>query len=100
MNKVLNLIGLCARARLCISGESMVLESVSRKKSFLVIISNDILENTKDKITRRCQTHNVELIQLDVDKYDLGNAIGKPFRVCISINDRGFAKSIKNKIQG
>ncbi len=82
------------RARKLVSGEEMVLKSVSDKKSDLVIVSSDIEKNTLDKLERRCAFHKVKLYKSKYAKDILGQAIGKNFRVCLSIEDVGFAKLI------
>ncbi len=96
---VLNAIGLCKRANKLKSGEGMVVDSIKSKKAKIVIIANDCEKNTLSKVKNKCEFYNVELIQLDVDRYELGNAIGKSFRVCIAIEDNGFKKMILNKIR-
>ncbi len=93
MEKFLNNLGLCARARKLVSGEDQVLQSIS-KKSVLVIVSDDIQHNTYDKLKRKCQAHNIKFWKCKYNKYEIGSAIGKQMRVALSIEDDGFAKMI------
>lgn len=99
MNRVLNNLGLCARARRLASGESLVIDAIASKNAKLVIISSDCEKNTYKKIVNKCTYYNVEYIQLEYDKYEVGNAIGKDFRVCIAILDDGFKRMILKNVK-
>ncbi len=100
MNKeLLNAIGLAKRANKLISGESMVIESIRGKRAKLVLIASDCEKNNFNKIVNKCKFYEVEYIQIDADKYDLGSAIGKDIRVCIAIEDKGFKQLIYKKIR-
>ncbi len=92
---ILNKLGLAARARKIISGESMVVDAIKAKQALLVLISNDCQKNTLDKIVSKCTYYEVEYMIIPYDKYELGNAIGKDLRVCVAISDLGFVKMIK-----
>lgn len=92
-DKIFNLIGLCKRAGRVSSGEQAVLESIKTKKSCLVIISEDASENTKKKITDKCQSYKIKHIFLS-DRWTLGKYIKKEYAVLISVNDRNFAEEI------
>ncbi|MFV0425087.1 MAG: L7Ae/L30e/S12e/Gadd45 family ribosomal protein [Bacilli bacterium] len=96
---VLNAIGLCKRANRIVSGESMVIDSIKHNVANLVLISADCEKNTYNKIINKCKFYNVEFVQLAVDKYDLGNSIGKDIRVCVAIEDKGFKEMILKKIR-
>ncbi|MFV0499497.1 MAG: L7Ae/L30e/S12e/Gadd45 family ribosomal protein [Bacilli bacterium] len=93
---ILSNIGLCKKASKLVSGESMVLDSIKSSKSKIVLIASDCEKNTYDRITKKCNYYKVEFKILEVDKFELGSAIGKNFRVCISIEDEGFKKMIRS----
>ncbi len=96
---ILNAIGLCKRAGMLISGEGMVVDAVRSKSAKLVLISSDCEKNTFSKVTNKCDYYKVPYISIPFDKYDLGNAIGKDFRVCVAITDNGFKNMILKKIR-
>lgn len=98
-NEILNAIGLCMRARKLISGESMVIDSIRNKRAKIVLIASDCEKNTYSKVVNKCTFYNIEYIQLEVDKYELGSAIGKDIRVCVAIEDKGFAQMIMKKMR-
>ncbi len=97
--KILNAIGLCKRAGKLITGESMVVESIRSKNAKLVLISSDCEKNTFNKVVNKCKFYNVEYFQLELNKYEIGQAIGKDIRVCVAIQDAGFKKMILKEIR-
>ncbi len=99
MNRVLSNLGLCTRARKLVSGEGVVLDAITHKKAKLVLISADCEKNTFKKLSNKCDYYNVEYLQLDYNKYELGNAIGKDFRVCVAILDDGFKGMILKNVK-
>jgi ribosomal protein L7Ae-like RNA K-turn-binding protein len=91
--KVKSLLGLANRARKCISGEELVVKEVRRGKAKLVIVSSDASDNTKKKLTDKCNTYSVPLYFV-LDRESLGQSIGKAQRVVIAVLDDGFAKKL------
>jgi len=98
MNNILNALGLAQRARALISGENIVLDAILNKKAKLVLVSNDISDGSLKKISDKSRTNEIELIQIDFDRYDIGKAIGKEFRVCLAVTDKNFVSMIKKKL--
>lgn len=93
MHKAYQLIGMACRAGKVVSGLEAAEQSVRRGKSGLVIISDDLAANSRDKIVSACTGRQVPWIALG-NRYELGACIGKEYRVAVSINDNGFAQSI------
>ncbi|MTD30238.1 YlxQ family RNA-binding protein [Planomicrobium sp. YIM 101495] len=91
--KILQLLGLAARARKIISGEELVLSDVRNGQARLVFIAEDASQNTKKKMQDKCKTYKVNLREFS-NRAELGHAIGKEQRVVIAINDSGFAKKM------
>jgi len=50
MNKIMNLIGLAQKAGKLSNGTESVKNSLTKGKAFLLVISNDIAENTRQQI--------------------------------------------------
>jgi ribosomal protein L7Ae-like RNA K-turn-binding protein len=99
MNKQLySLLGLASRARKIVSGESL-LKSIQSNKVKLVLICEDASENTKKKYLDKCNYYHIPIYFID-DVDTLSNAIGKDNRVCVGINDEGFASKIKSILGG
>ena len=98
MNNYLNTLGLAARARKIVTGETLITKIRSNEVEF-VIIASDASDNTKKKITDKCTSYKVEyFIACTID--ELSSAIGKKNRVALGIQDTGFAKILKEKIGG
>ncbi len=97
MCKTSSLISLAMKAGKVSSGEFQTEESVKRGKASLVIISKDASNNTRKKFENLCTFYNVECV-IKFSKEELGLMIGREFRACLSVNDQGFAQSIKKQL--
>lgn len=95
---VYSLLGLCARARKLSSG-SLLINDIRAHKVNFVIIAEDASDNTKKKITDKCQYYHIDfMICGDIDH--ISQAVGKNNRVALGITDKGFANKIKSKLGG
>lgn len=95
----LNLLGLVYRARKCSLGEENIIKDIQKKRAKLVLLANDIGQQTKKKMMDKCQTYDIPLIVLDVDRNTLSQAIGKQQRVAIAILDDGFANKVLSLLE-
>lgn len=91
MQKVLNLLGLATRARKTISGEELVVQSLRSLK--VVFLASDAGPNTTKKVTTKCNTQNIALINI-FDRTEISRAIGKDNRVVCGVKDKGFADAM------
>ncbi|MFD1037946.1 L7Ae/L30e/S12e/Gadd45 family ribosomal protein [Virgibacillus byunsanensis] len=94
-NNYLNLVGLAFRARKCSLGEETIVKDIQQQRAKLVLMASDTGPQTKKKLTNKCNTYGIPLIEVD-DRDTLSNAIGKSQRVAIAILDAGFAAKIKS----
>lgn len=94
----LNLVGLAYRARKCSTGEETIIKDIQQKRAKLILLANDIGQQTKKKLTDKCKTYNIPYIIVD-DRETLANAIGKSQRVAIAILDTGFARKIRSLLR-
>lgn len=99
MDNVLGMIGLAKRAGKVVTGAKNCEDCVRKGKSHLIIIATDISDNGKKAIVDCCGFYKVKLIEYG-KKEDLGKFTGSIERAVISINDRGFAKTILDKYHG
>ena len=83
-----------------ISGMDAVEEAVKKHKVFLVIVSSDISQKSKENVKYVCTNNCVKLIELNENMENLGNAIGKGNRSVIGIIDKSFSDGIARKIYG
>ena len=110
-NKILSLLGFASKSGNLSYGFSSCLEALERKKAKLIICAKslsektklivcgaDLSEKTKKEITFHAQKTGVEVLTLKtVDIFTLSNSIGHKCGV-ISVNETGFAKSLKEEI--
>lgn len=99
MNKsnILNFLGLAMRAGKVKSGESVILTEIKKRKTSLVILSEDASSRTTKEISQKCESYHVPLRILGT-REELGQALGKSSRVNIAIMDNGFAKKLLSMI--
>jgi ribosomal protein L7Ae-like RNA K-turn-binding protein len=95
--KVLNLLGLAQKAGLCASGTFMVEKSLATGKAAMVLIASDASTNTRQKFLSKSTYYGIPAyVAFDSDQ--IGHAIGKEFRVVLSVNQEGMASAIKKEM--
>ena len=94
MNKLLGLIGLCARAGRLVSGEDASVKLIRSGKAQVAFIDEGASANAQKAMKNACTTYGVELISLP--EGELGRISGKPGRMAAATADEGFAGSMKN----
>lgn len=93
-DKAIQLLGLAYRAQKLETGEGPVLQAIRNRKAKLVMLATDASNNTKKQFYNKCEYYDVPLVE-PIDRYALGHAIGKDFRVVIAVLDDGFAKQMR-----
>lgn len=94
--KLLGAIGLAARARKCIVGTTLCVESMRAEKGELLICGSDVSDNTKSKLVKTAVFHKIPYILPDVKKEDLSRFAGKKSdTAAILLTDGGFVKIIE-----
>ena len=97
-SKILSLLGFASKSGNLSYGFASCLEAVNRKKAKLIICSADLSKKTKKEITFHAEKVSIEVLTLkNVDIFTLSNSIGHKCGV-ISVNEIGFAKSLKEEI--
>lgn len=92
MDKLLSMLGLCARAGKLITGEKAVVQAVRTGSACAAVLDGAASENAVKAVGQACQTHGVPLVRTGA--FALGDAIGKPSRMAAAITDAGFAGRI------
>jgi len=93
LNKVHNLIGLAQKSGKASAGTMAARTSLIRRRAHLLVLSGDMSEKTRESLIANCKKQKVPWLILG-DKYSLGNSVGKAYRVAVTINDEGLARSI------
>lgn len=97
-DKIMGTLGLCQKAGKLGSGEFMTEQSVKAGKSFLVIVATDASDGTKKNFKDMCTYYEVPYAEYGT-KDSLGHALGKEVRASLSVNDEGFAKAVRKKLE-
>lgn len=92
-DRILSLIGLCAKAGKVVSGEFSTERSVKAGKAFLVIVADDASANTKKMFTNMCNFYKVPMCICGT-KETLGHRLGKELRASLAIQDAGFRDAV------
>lgn len=90
MDKVLNTLGIAAKAKKLIYGSEM-LKAFNKVK--VLIIANDISPKSLERFKKKCYYYDVPII----DKYDsetISKALGKRNVKAVGLIDEGFKKTI------
>ena len=97
-SKTLSMLGLARRAGRVVSGEFSVEKAVRSGKAYLVIVAEDVSDNTRKNFTEMCTYYKLPLIFTGT-KETLGHAIGCELRASAAVTDSGLAKSIEKCAQ-
>ncbi|MDD4802978.1 MAG: ribosomal L7Ae/L30e/S12e/Gadd45 family protein [Syntrophomonas sp.] len=93
LQRVYNLIGIAQRAGKVSSGAMAARNSIIRHRAYILLVSEDIAENTRETLIKNCNKQKIPWLGLG-NKYEIGASIGKAYRVAITINDAGMADAI------
>lgn len=96
--KILNLLGLAAKAGKVASGEFMTEKTVKSGKADLVVVSEDASENTRTMFFNMCTYYKVPMYVFG-KKEELGHAIGKELRASLAVTDAGFSRALKGELE-
>jgi len=93
LQKIYGMIGFAQKAGKISSGTMVVRSSLLRRRAYLLIMSCDISENTRELLLTVCKKQKIPWVTLG-DKFELGTSVGKAYRVAVTINEPGMANSI------
>lgn len=94
----LTTIGLARRAGRLSYGSDMTRTAVLGGTARLVIISEQASSRIKDTFVRLCEEAEIPCLVTGYTMSELGNSVNRPDTGVLSINDKGLAKSIAEKI--
>lgn len=97
MKKILGFIGIAKKAGKVSVGSFVCETDIKSGASELIIIACDASDKTKKALTDACNYYKVPFLEFS-DKESLGAITGGGEKVVISVNDKGLAKAIYEKI--
>lgn len=96
VSRLLGAVGLATRARKCIVGTELCVETMRKDKGCLLIVASGISDNTRKKLVKTAVFHKIPYTETEVDKGSLACAVGKKADVAaVLLTDSGFAEIIK-----
>lgn len=94
-DKICGALGLARKAGKLSVGSELCVESIRAGKAELVILCNDMSDNSNKKLADAMRTRGVPYIVLPLGKVELAKKVGKSsFAVACALTDKGFAKII------
>lgn len=94
--KIWGAIGLATKARKCLIGTGLCVESMRANKGKLLLIASDVSDNTRKRLVKTAQFHKIPYTFVDSNKGQLSHIVGKSGDcAAILLTDDGFAKIIE-----
>lgn len=90
MNKLLGALGLAMKAGALVCGTNNVLDVIRKGKAKLVLLANDISENTRKLLTDKATYRKIRIVTLPFSMAELGAALGKAETSSAAITDINF----------
>lgn len=97
LNKIMGLLGFAARSRNLVTGYNTCLKLIPGGKVKLLLIGEDVGENTREKMSQKCETYKVP-VRIVGTCEELSHATGKEDKGLFGITDEGFSKSLIKEI--
>ena len=98
-NKVINYLGFAKKSGNVMAGVNTCIFGMNKGKVKLMILAEDISENSEKKIMKEIRKHGVEFVKYGSSE-ELSHAIGSQGRSVFAICDDNFSEVIKREIYG
>lgn len=96
-NKVESYLGFAARSRNLITGYNTCIMMMEKRKVRLLILAEDLAENTVEKMLTQCKKNKIEY-RIFGNSDDLSHITGKSGKGIFGITDKHFAEIICKEI--
>lgn len=90
-------LGLCMKAGKIIGGEERVIEAVRDGNAVIVLVAEDISDNSRKLYTNKCSFYKTQIVTFG-NCEGLGKCTGKIKRAALAITDEGLAKAFSEKL--
>ena len=97
-SRITGMLGLARRAGRLVIGTEQICRLMPKGNAapVLVLISERASENTRKKLTTKCEFYGIEALPLNVDMEELGRLLGKTYApAAVALTDANFAQAIK-----
>ena len=95
----LTMLGFAQKAGKLAAGEAQVENFLKKDKIALLIASEELSENRMNFWTRQAAFYNVPFVTVNIEKLDLGWAIGSSPKAIIGVMDQKMAEAVRKKIE-
>ena len=92
-NKLLSFLGITRKSGNIIFGMDSVKKEILNDKIRLLLITQDISENSFGEISKTANEHNIKMLKIHVTKDEINNATGK-YAAIMGISNENFSKKI------
>ena len=96
--RIVNLLSMAQRARRIVSGAFAVEQSLKAHKAVLLILAEDMAEESRKKFLELADKYKVPYIEV-LDRDMLGSCLGKEYRAMAALTDAGFAAQLKKLME-
>ena len=93
-NNFLGNIGLCARAKQCVSGEENCLNAIRGDRVSFLLMEKNVSSNTEKRFRNACSFRKIPLLVYEREKWDVPNAVGRSKCKLIAILKGSWAKPL------
>lgn len=100
IEKILQALGLCAKAGKLVTGTPMICEALRTKnKPYLVLCASDNSENTEKRLSDKCTYYGVPTVRLEANGEALAAAVGKASRVAaVAVTDENLCRLVEKSL--
>lgn len=99
LQRIEGLLGMAQRAGKMVSGELAARKAIAAGQAAAVIVAEDASARTKETLRRETEAGQIPLYDL-FTKEMLGRCLGKEYRAVAALLDKGFAKTLAEKVRG
>ena len=97
--KMEGLLGMAQRAGKAVSGELAIEKALASGRAEAIVVAADASDRAKEKIKKEAEAHGVPVYVL-LTKEALGRCLGKEYRAMAALLDKGFAKTLEERLRG
>ncbi|MBP5200270.1 MAG: ribosomal L7Ae/L30e/S12e/Gadd45 family protein [Schwartzia sp.] len=98
LQKIEGLLGMAQRAGKIVSGELAVEKAIASGQAAAVVMAANVSERTRESVLRATERKGVPVYSL-FTKEMLGRCLGKEYRAVAALIDKGFAKTLEERVR-
>ncbi len=96
--KIVGLLGMAQRAGKIASGDVAIRKAMAAGKARALILAGDASERLRETLTHEAEAAGLPVYTV-LTKEELGQCLGKEYRAAAALLDKGFAKTLEERLQ-